>query len=114
MKMSKFEEIAAKAFEIMLQNKGSIWVSDMYQSEGVFPKEIVDYISADSTTEASKAVGLKWALTIMPKTLGLESISTKSWNKNVQELGAFVVEQFQDWDTCKKWILQQQELMSSK
>ena len=113
MTMSQFEEIAGKAFEVMKQHNGYIWIADMYESEGVFPKDIMDYISAESTTEASKSLGLKWALTIMPKKSGLASLSTKSWNKSVDELNIFVVEQFQDFETCQEWIQKQQKVMAS-
>jgi len=114
LKMSDFEEIVGKAFEVMKQNNGYIWIADMYDSEGVFPKEVVDYISADSTTEASRSLGLKWALTIMPKKSGLSSLSTKAWNKSVEELDVFVVEQFPDFDTCEKWIEAQLKTMSAQ
>ena len=114
MKMELFQEIAGKAFEVMSKNNGSIWIADMYDSQGVFPKDIMEYISADETTQASISIGLKWALTVMPKASGLASLSTKSWNKSVDDLNAFVVEQFPDLDTCKEWILKQQSILRSE
>lgn len=104
MKLSEFEEIIECAWSIMKDNKGYIWVSDMSDSEGVFPRDIMDFIADDDVAAKSNEAGLRWALTVMPKAAGLESMSTKSWNREVKKKDTFVVEQFPDWDSCKKWI----------
>ncbi len=114
MKLTEFEEIANHAFGILKENGGYVWIADMYDSQGVFPKDIMSYISSDETTAASMAMGLKWALTIMPKAAGLSSLSTKSWNKDVKSKDAFVVEQFPSWYACTDWIKAQQSRLEGE
>ncbi len=104
MKLSEFEEIIECAWGVLKEHDGFIWISDMSDSQGVFPKEIIDFIADDAIAAKSNAAGVRWALTVMPKAAGLASMSTKSWNKEVKKKENFVVEQFSDWETCVKWI----------
>lgn len=109
MKLEEFEQIIHEAWGILKANNGHIWISDMYESEGVFPEDIMSYISSDGTIEKSNEAGVKWALTIMPKKVGLASMSTKKWQKDIVAKDSFTIQEFPDWETCQSWIKMQNE-----
>ncbi|MEM9327279.1 MAG: hypothetical protein AAGA85_16545 [Bacteroidota bacterium] len=111
--LDQFKEIIEKAWSILKQHEGYVWISDMYESQGVFPPEIKDYIVSDEVAARSNEMGVRWALTIMPKSVGLASMSTKSWNNGVKSRDSFVVEEFPDWSTCKGWLKTQISAMSA-
>lgn len=104
LKLEEFKEIVEAGLNIMKENQAHIWISDMYESEGVFPKEIVSYITSDDTTAKSNEMGLNWALTINPKQSGLSSLSTKKWQKELINKDTLLVRDFPTLDSCKKWI----------
>ena len=107
MSLEEFQKIANYAFDVMQKNKGYIWIADMYESKGVFSPDVVAYISDEKTTAASAQAGLRWALTIKPKELGLASMSTKKWNQDVRDKTQFIMEDFADLESCMDWLKQE-------
>lgn len=100
MNMEKFQEIAGQALGVLQKHKGTIWLADSYNSEGVFSQDIQQFMHGDDMTNFAKQAGLKMILSVMPKQAGLASLSTKKWTKEAENRGEYMVHQFPDLQTC--------------
>jgi hypothetical protein len=102
--LEKFQEICIKAMSVLSKKGGHIWIADLYDSEGVFNAQIKSIISGDLHIMAQQA-GITMVLTIMPKEVGLSSLNTKSWIREVTKKEGIEIVQFDTLDRCKTWIL---------
>jgi hypothetical protein len=91
--------------QIIAAQKGSIWIADMSDSEGVFSKQIQEALASTVMQEQAAAAGIKHILTVLPKVAGLSSLNTKSWLRKVQNMERQdnIVE-FPTLETCIGWI----------
>ena len=103
MTLEQFQTICGAAVQVLQQHKGEIWIADQYNSEGVFPINIQEFMIGGLEV-MGKSVGIKKILTVAPKELGLSSMSTKRWNNNVAERGQFMTLQFQTLQECTEWL----------
>lgn len=108
MKLETFQGIIGEALQVLKEHQGSIWLADSYESEGVFPQDIQEFMQNDDTTAFAKSFGLKMILSVMPKQAGLSSLSTKKWTKDAESRGDYIVHQFPDLDTCLTWLSEQE------
>ena len=104
MTLDKFKEITDTALRMILMKRSSIWIANQYDSEGVFSREVVEYISNELVGVAVWNYGVKLVLTIMPKQVGLSSLSTKHWIGQVQRKEAFTMAEFANLEDCRKWV----------
>ncbi|MDW3191473.1 MAG: hypothetical protein R8G66_03885 [Cytophagales bacterium] len=107
MSTERFQEIAGQALRVLQEHKGSIWLADSYNSEGVFSQEIQSFMHGDDMTNFARQAGLRMILSVMPKQAGLASLSTKKWTKEAENRGDYIVQQFPDLDTCLNWVDEQ-------
>ncbi|MFK7797035.1 MAG: hypothetical protein AB8E82_06245 [Aureispira sp.] len=105
MSSKQFYKICAAAIKILMAHKGNIWIADMFDSEGVFSREIQQVITSTVLQQQADAAGIEYVFTVMPKTAGLSSLNTRTWLKKAQkmELQDSVVE-FPNLETCLEWI----------
>lgn len=103
MSLDQFRVICQQAAQILTENKASIWIANQYESEGVFNKEIQEFIELD-LYEAAQQIGIKSILTVMPKEAGLSSLSTKRWVNKAVSRDDFFTETFATLDDCFAWI----------
>lgn len=105
MPIKLFYKICGTAMQILAAQKGSIWIADMSDSEGVFSKEIQKALTSTTMQEQADSVGIKHILTVMPKTAGLSSLNTKSWLKEVKKMERQdTIAEFPNLETCMEWI----------
>ena len=104
MTLTRFQEICQTAFEILQSEKGAIWIADQYRSEGVFNKEIQDFMMNDLAVIAHQN-GLRMVLTILPMKSALSAMSVKRWSAGLKEKREFMNEQFSSLEDCKEWVL---------
>jgi len=103
MSLERFQEICVAAFGVLRENNGAIWIADQHDSEGVFSKEIQDFI-LNELSEIAQANKLEMVLTILPKNSGLSTMSVKRWTSGVRDKNEFISEQFENLEDCKEWI----------
>ncbi|MEM6831570.1 MAG: hypothetical protein AAGA66_15770 [Bacteroidota bacterium] len=103
MSLDDFINVMNHVLEFIKEYKSEIWIADSYNSEGVFSKEIQEYIS-NELIATGVSIGVKKVLTVMPKSYGLANMTTKNWQARVRKANAFVMEEFPDIETCKRWI----------
>jgi hypothetical protein len=104
MSLDKFKEITDKVLQMISINKSSIWIADQYDSEGALNKKIIEFITNELVGDAVENYGVKLVLTIMPKQVGLSSLSAKRWMGEVQKMEAFTMANFTTLDDCKEWV----------
>lgn len=108
MSLERFQEICVSAIGILSEHQGDTWIADQYESEGVFSKTIKDVISGDLHAMAKHA-GITKVLTIMPQEVGLSSLNTKSWIRDVNKKEGIATVEFPTLETCKEWILENKD-----
>lgn len=106
MSLEQFKEITDKALQMIAANKSITWIADQYDSVGVFSKEIIEYITNELVGIGVTQYKIELVLTIMPKKVGLSSLSTKRWMGDVQKMEAFTMANFANIEDCKEWILE--------
>lgn len=108
MSLEKFQEICVAAIGMLTEKKGKIWIADQYDSEGVFNTQIKAIISGDLHAMAKHA-GITMVLTVMPKEVGLSSLNTKSWMRDVSKKEGIALMEFPTLEICKEWIQANQQ-----
>jgi len=100
--LDQFIEICDFVIAELQKQKGNVWIVDTFSGNGVFSKEVQEYIQ---NTLVSRAINsnINHVLTIVPQKIGLSSLSNKHWQKPVSNAG-FVTGDFPDYDSCKKWL----------
>lgn len=89
--------------QILLDNKASTWIANQYESEGAFKAEVQAFI-ATALYKTAQEVGIQNILTIMPKEMGLSSLSTKRWVNQTSTSGDINVVSFGTAEDCFDWI----------
>lgn len=102
----RFLEIANSCNDFAASKNSKILIVDQYDGIGTHPKEVQDIIASGQLDDKSKDSGVKMLLTVMPKSLGLASISAKKWTKSV---GSYTLtfKLFETMEECKQWIREQ-------
>ncbi|MGH1339300.1 MAG: hypothetical protein ACRBFS_24490 [Aureispira sp.] len=103
MPLERFVEICNAAVEVVIEKKATVWLGNQYNSEGVFNKEIKEAIAEGA--EPMKQIGVNKLLTIMPKTMGLSSLNTKSWINGIKGNDGLDMAEFATLEECREWIL---------
>ena len=106
MSLEQFQAICGIAIQVLRQNGGDIWIADQFNSEGAFPKDIQAFI-IEELEPIAIAAGIKKILTVVPKELGLSSMSTNRWNANVAAKGNFITKKFNSLEACTDWLSHQ-------
>ena len=103
MTLEHFQTICGAGIQVLQQKGASLWIADQYNSEGAYPKDVQDFVVRE-LEDIAVSVGVKKILTIMPKELGLSSMSTKRWNNNLAERGNFMLQNFSTLEACLAWL----------
>lgn len=103
MSKDKWLEIINRAIELGREHDVSIWIADLYESEGMFSNDVIEYWTSNGI-DLIKNNGFRYVLTVNPKKIGLTSISDKTWKKPVSEKNAFQLFEFPDMKGVKQWI----------
>lgn len=106
LQLSEFEKISYAALDIISENNGKIWIADMFDSEGAFPQDVQQFI-AETLISDGISRGLNMLLTVVPNQSGLASLSMKKWSNEVSNSNGFITAQFQTFENCSSWILEQ-------
>lgn len=104
MTLERFKEITGAVLEMMALHNSSISIANQYDSEGAINKVLLEYMTNDLVEISVNKYGVTRVLTVMPKSLGLASLSTKRWIGDVQKKDTVTMASFVNIEDCIEWI----------